>query len=66
MTASLDAGANGLFEVHRIILGANIYGIENLNENIECVPPTGSSIMVMPMKITGGSGGPARVVVMLP
>jgi kynurenine formamidase len=48
--------------VHCILLGAGIYGIENLNGNIDQLPASGFTLIVMPMKIGGGSGAPARVV----
>lgn len=60
-TASLDAGEEGAFVTHRILLSNGIYGIENINENINLLPPKGSTVICMPMKISGGSGGPARV-----
>ena len=61
-TASLDAGASKDFVSHKILLGNGIYGIENINADIDKIPPTGSFIMVMPMKIKDGSGAPARVI----
>ena len=61
-TASLDPGSCKRFLAHRILLGAGIYGIENLNGNVELIPPVGSSICIMPLKLTGGSGAPARVI----
>jgi kynurenine formamidase len=51
---------------HRIILSAGIYGIENINSGIDALPPAGFTLCVMPMKISGGSGAPARVVAMIP
>jgi len=48
------------------LLGAGIYGIENVNHEIELLPPTGASLQVMPLKIKGGSGAPARVLAFLP
>lgn len=65
-TASLDPGYCKDFTTHRILLGAGIYGIENINSNIEAVPPIGATLFVMPMKITGGSGAPARICAVLP
>ena len=40
--------------------------IENLNENTNLLPIKGFTMLVMPFKITGGSGAPARVVAMIP
>lgn len=65
-TASLDAGDSKDFIAHRILLGNQIYGIENINEGIELIPARGATLMVLPMKISGGSGAPARVVAILP
>ncbi len=54
------------FAVHRKILGAGIYGIENLSGSLQQVPPRGATVMVMPMKLTGGTGAPSRVVALFP
>lgn len=59
-TPSLDPGPSAAFWAHRLILGANIYGIENI-ANLDSLPPVGATLIVAPMKIKGGSGGPARV-----
>lgn len=61
-TASLDAGASKDFIAHVTLLGSGIYGIENISGAIDQLPVTGATLMVMPMKIGGGSGAPARVV----
>ncbi|MFQ5351320.1 MAG: cyclase family protein, partial [Thermoanaerobaculia bacterium] len=45
--------------------GANVAGLENLT-NLDRVPATGSWVVALPMKIAGGSGGPARIVALLP
>lgn len=59
-TASLDDGQSGDFMAHRILLGANIYGLENL-ANIKQLPARGARLIVAPMKIEQGTGGPVRV-----
>lgn len=64
-TASMDYGPSKDFIAHQILNGANIYGIENI-ANAEKLPETGATLIVMPMKIGEGSGGPARVVALLP
>lgn len=64
-TPSLDFGQSKLFETHRILLGANIYGIENLAQ-AEILPVKGAAIIALPMKIKGGTGGPIRVMAVLP
>ena len=64
-TASIDAGASQDFVVHRIALGAQVPGFENL-ANLDQVPESGAWIIALPMKIAGGSGGPLRIVALLP
>jgi kynurenine formamidase len=51
--------------VHRIAATANVFGLENLT-NVDALPPTGARIIALSMKIAGGSGGPVRVVALLP
>ena len=65
-TASLDPGHCKTFDAHRALLAAGVYGIENLSGELRRLPPRGSTVMVMPLKLTGGSGAPARVVAFLP
>jgi len=64
-TASLDHGPSRDFIAHRILNGADIPGIENL-AHLERLPARGATLVALPMKIRGGSGGPARVVAILP
>jgi kynurenine formamidase len=64
-TASIDHGASRDFIVHRIAGAANVPGLENLT-HLEQLPPTGSTLFALPMKIAGGSGGPLRAVALVP
>ena len=64
-TASIDPGISQDFIAHRILAAANIYGLENLAE-LERLPETGATLIALPMKIGGGSGGPSRVIAILP
>jgi kynurenine formamidase len=64
-TASVDNGPSRDFLVHRIVAAANVAGMENLT-NLDQLPPTGAVVIALPMKITGGSGGPARVIALAP
>ena len=64
-TASLDFGQSKDFIAHRILNGANIYGLENV-ANLERLPAVGATIIALPMKIKGGSGGPVRIIALLP
>lgn len=64
-TASIDHGASTDFMAHRIAAAENVYGLENLKD-LGRLPPTGAWVVALPMKIEQGSGGPARVVALLP
>lgn len=59
-TLSIDYGASEDFPVHHVILGAGLYQLENL-ANLAEMPETGAFLVVAPIKLEGGSGGPARV-----
>jgi kynurenine formamidase len=64
-TASIDYGPSKDFIVHQVANGANVPGLENL-ANLDQVPETGAWIVALPMKIAGGSGGPLRIVALVP
>ena len=63
-TASIDYGASQDFPVHRAAAAHNVGGLENLT-NLADLPATGSTVLALPMKIEGGSGGPVRVVALV-
>ena len=63
-TASIDPGPSTDFWVHRIANQSNVPGLENV-ANLDQLPPTGAWVIALPMKIAGGSGGPARIVALL-
>jgi kynurenine formamidase len=63
--ASIDYGPSTDFMVHRIAAAADVPGIENLT-NLNLVPATGATVFALPIKIEGGSGGPVRVVALVP
>lgn len=64
-TASIDHGPSSGFEAHRILFAENIPAFENL-ANLDRLPETGFSVIALPMKIRGGSGGPLRIVALVP
>ncbi|HSK74870.1 MAG TPA: cyclase family protein [Thermoanaerobaculia bacterium] len=64
-TASIDHGPSKDFIVHQIANGANVFGLENV-ASLEEVPETGAWVIALPMKIAGGSGGPVRIVALVP
>ncbi len=64
-TASIDYGPSTAFEAHRVSMAANVYHIENA-ANLAQLPAAGFRVVVAPIKIAGGSGGPARLLALLP
>jgi kynurenine formamidase len=63
-TASIDYGQSTLFESHRILFEKNIPALENV-ANLDRLPVKRFTIIALPMKIKGGSGGPLRIVASL-
>jgi kynurenine formamidase len=64
-TASVDYGQSKDFQTHRILYAENIYGLENV-ANLDQLPATGTLLIALPMKIKGGTGGPVRIVAVVP
>jgi kynurenine formamidase len=64
-TPSIDFGQSTLFESHRVLFAQDIPAFENVAE-LDRLPPTGAYVVALPMKIAGGSGGPLRIVGVLP
>lgn len=63
-TASIDYGRSKDFPVHRIAAEKNVGGLENLT-GLDQLPPTGATVIALPMKVGGGSGAPVRVVALV-
>jgi kynurenine formamidase len=64
-TPSIDRGQSTDFAAHVELMTNNIPAFENVADMSE-LPPTGTTILALPMKIEGGSGGPLRIVAILP
>jgi len=62
---SVDYGASADFAVHHLALGSGLYHLENLAD-LSALPETGALLVVAPLKLEGGSGGPVRVFALLP
>jgi kynurenine formamidase len=62
---SVDAGDSKDYAVHTLALGSDLYQIENLSDLSE-VPEAGALLIVAPIKLEGGSGGPCRVFAIVP
>jgi len=63
-TLSVDYGPSRDFAVHQFTLAHSVYHLENV-ANLERVPATGGIVVVAPMKLEGGSGGPVRILALL-
>ena len=59
-TLSLDPGNSTTFDVHRTLLGADRYGLENV-ANVGRIPPRGAQVVVGVVPWEEGSGGPCRL-----
>jgi kynurenine formamidase len=64
-TASIDHGPSKDFITHQVLLGADIPAFENV-ASMQRLPPRGALVVALPMKIAKGSGGPLRIVAVLP
>jgi kynurenine formamidase len=64
-TPSIDYGQSTTFEAHRILYPENIPAFENVAA-LDRLPATGAYVVALPMKIAGGSGGPLRMVGVVP
>lgn len=63
-TMSVDYGLSRDFIVHHVLGKASRFGLENLAQ-LDKLPPRGFYLLVAPIKIETGSGGPARVFAVL-
>jgi kynurenine formamidase len=64
-TPSIDYGQSATFDSHVILYSESVPGFENV-ANLDQLPPTGSFVVALPMKIEGGSGAPLRIVAWVP
>ena len=64
-TARIAPAPSTDFPVHVIAGKANVPGLENV-ANLDQLPETGAWVIALPMKIEGGSGGPLRMVGIVP
>jgi len=64
-TLSLDPGNSATFDAHYTILGAGKYGIENV-ANLGAIAGKAATVIVGVPRWEAGSGGPCRVMAMVP
>lgn len=62
---SIDRGISQDFAVHHIVNKAGRYGLENVAQ-LEKLPAHGFFLIVAPIRIEAGSGGPTRILAVLP
>jgi kynurenine formamidase len=63
-TMSVDKGATTTYPVHYFTSKESVYHLENV-ANLALVPPAGATVVVAPIKLENGSGGPARVLALV-
>ena len=61
---SIDYGQSQYFKSHVILTKNNIPIFENV-ANLEMLPAKNFTVIALPMKIKGGSGGPLRIIALL-
>lgn len=64
-TASIDYGRSTKFETHVALLSQNVPVFENLS-NLRNLPDQGFDVIALPMKIAHGTGGPLRIIAVMP
>lgn len=64
-TPSVDYGPSTKFETHNLTMPLNVFHIENA-AGLTALPAKGFTLVVAPIKLAGGSGGPTRVFALLP
>ncbi len=64
-TPSIDYGQSKNFAAHVALMTANIPAFENVAA-LSDLPPRGATIIALPVKIEGGSGGPLRIIAHVP
>jgi kynurenine formamidase len=63
-TASIDHGPSKLFGSHVALFRRGVPAFENV-ANLDRLPAKGFTVVALPMKIAGGSGGPLRIVALV-
>jgi kynurenine formamidase len=64
-TPSIDNGPSKTFETHQTLFHADVPALENV-ANLDRLPARGFTVVALPMKIRGGSGGPVRIAAFVP
>ena len=59
-TPSIDHGPSTTFDAHKVSMGLNVFHVENAAQ-LTGLPATGFTVLVAPLDLAGGSGGPTRI-----
>ena len=62
---AIQRKGSGGGDIHQVAAAANVPGLENV-AHLARRPATGAWVIALPMKIAGGSGGPTRVIAVVP
>ena len=63
-TASIDLGQSSTYPTHVRLFRDNVPALENV-ANLDQLPPSGFTVIALPMKIKDGSGSPCRIVALI-
>lgn len=63
-TMSVDIGATTDYSVHLFTSRENVYHLENV-ANLSLTPAAGATLVVAPIKLENGSGGPVRLLALV-
>jgi kynurenine formamidase len=63
-TLSIDPGVKKDFPVHQFTAKGSVYQLENV-ANLALIPDSGAVLIVAPIKLENGSGGPVRLLALI-
>jgi kynurenine formamidase len=63
-TMSIDPGSGKTYPVHQFTAKESVYQLENV-ANLGLLPPAGATVVVAPIKLENGSGGPVRLLALV-
>ncbi len=63
-TMSVDKGITTTYPVHQFTSRAGVYHLENV-AGLDRVPPSGTTVVVAPVKLEAGSGAPVRLLALV-
>jgi hypothetical protein len=64
-TISFDPGPDDKYLAHKVLLGKGKWALEALR-NLDALPPVGATLFVGAPRVEGATGGPARVIALVP